>query len=196
MQDANTTTTTTSKKKKNARRILFFAAHLFVPLALIQNVPGFFAPNRVLFRQSCHFFSFFFVTLLSLFDSENLKNTRARLIDALHIKVYFVYNYTGGCWAKNKSRKRSLSVFSLSPSASLSLTAIYSYYINFYIYILIVSHQVVGFQNALFHSRHATLSSRPGILMQNPFRDRLVDRFRRFADQLLQLRDVFFRRGR
>jgi len=116
----------------------------------------------------------------------------------LYISKCTLYTITRGVVVGLKtSRANALSLsYTLSPSASLSLTAIYSYYINFYIYILIVSHQVVGFQNALFHSRHATLSSRPGILMQNPFRDRLVDRFRRFADQLFQLGDVFFRRGR
>ena len=29
--------------------------HLLVPLVLIQNVPGFFASNRVLFGERCHF---------------------------------------------------------------------------------------------------------------------------------------------
>jgi hypothetical protein len=30
--------------------------HLLVPLVLIQNVPGFFASNRVLFGERCHLF--------------------------------------------------------------------------------------------------------------------------------------------
>ena len=48
------------KCTKNERRQHFHErikeTHLLVPLVLIQNVPGFFASNRVLFGERCHLF--------------------------------------------------------------------------------------------------------------------------------------------
>ena len=61
---------------------------------------------------------------------------------------------------------------SLSYSLSLSLCSMF----------LVVRHQVVRFQDGLLALCHFRLSSRPGILMQNPFRYRFIDAFRRFAD--------------
>ena len=47
------------KCTKNERRKHFHErikeTHLLVPLVLIQNVPGFFTSNRVLFGERCHF---------------------------------------------------------------------------------------------------------------------------------------------
>ena len=44
----------TARRKKDDARETAKSSYLFVPLALIQSVPGFFVSQRVLFGDGCH----------------------------------------------------------------------------------------------------------------------------------------------
>ena len=62
--------------------------HLLVPLVLIQNVPGFFASNRVLFGERCHLFLWGKVCNAFSRSQKELKRSKRRTTGTRHVRTF------------------------------------------------------------------------------------------------------------